>query len=58
MCFYVKKRLEYKPYVTPTYVKAREMEAAKEKEKEKEKEREQAKRTQEVEVDAELLALL
>jgi ubiquitin carboxyl-terminal hydrolase 22/27/51 len=56
MCFYVKKRLEYKPYVTPTYVKAREMEAAKEKEKEKEKEREQAKRTQEV--DAELLALL
>ena len=56
MCFYVKKRLEYKPYVTPTYVKAREIEAAKEKEKEKEKEREKEKRTQEV--DAELLALL
>jgi ubiquitin carboxyl-terminal hydrolase 22/27/51 len=38
MCFYVKRHLDYKPYMTPTYVLARETEAVKEKELEKEKE--------------------
>jgi len=38
MCFYVKKHLDYKPYVTPSYVVAREAEAVKEKEREREKE--------------------
>ncbi|TFK22778.1 cysteine proteinase [Coprinopsis marcescibilis] len=36
MCFYAKRHLDYKPYMTPTYI--REMEK-KEKEKEREKER-------------------
>ena len=46
MCFYVKRHLEYKPHMTPTYVKTRESEAVKEKmemEKEKEKEKEHEK---------------
>ncbi|KAF8720618.1 hypothetical protein AX14_010860 [Amanita brunnescens Koide BX004] len=38
MCFYVKRHLDYKPIMTPTYVRAREAEAAKERELEKEKE--------------------
>ncbi|KAF8629978.1 hypothetical protein AX17_005543 [Amanita inopinata Kibby_2008] len=38
MCFYVKRHLDYKPYMTPSYVRAREAEAAKERELEKEKE--------------------
>ena len=38
MCFYVKRHLDYKPYVTPSYVVAREAEAVKEKEREREKE--------------------
>jgi len=38
MCFYVKRHLDYKPMMTPTYVRAREAEAAKERELEKEKE--------------------
>ena len=37
MCFYVKRHLDYKPYVTPSYVVAREAEAVKEKEREREK---------------------
>ncbi|KAI0342806.1 cysteine proteinase [Trametopsis cervina] len=37
MCFYVKRHLDYKPYVLPSYIQAREAEAAKEKEREKEK---------------------
>ncbi|KAF8151031.1 hypothetical protein B0H34DRAFT_731104 [Crassisporium funariophilum] len=53
MCFYVKRHLDYKPYVTPTYVLMRENEAAREKELEKEKE---AARMKEVEDD--LLAML
>ncbi|KAH8100805.1 cysteine proteinase [Cristinia sonorae] len=36
MCFYVKRHLDYKPYVTPSYVVAREAEAVKEREREKE----------------------
>lgn len=39
MCFYVKRHLDYKPYMTPTYVLARETEAVREKEQELEKER-------------------
>lgn len=39
MCFYVKRHLDYKPYMTPTYVLARETEAVREKEQEQEKER-------------------
>ncbi|TCD65249.1 hypothetical protein EIP91_002957 [Steccherinum ochraceum] len=38
MCFYVKRNLDYKPYMTPSYIVAREAEAVKEKEREKEKE--------------------
>lgn len=40
MAFYVKRRLDYKPDMTPTYILARETEAQKEREREKqEKER-------------------
>ncbi|EMD31302.1 hypothetical protein CERSUDRAFT_119860 [Gelatoporia subvermispora B] len=46
MCFYVKRRLEYKPNTTPSYKIAREAEAIKEKEREREKE---AARMREVE---------
>ena len=38
MCFYVKKHLDYKPYVKPSYKVAREAEAVKEKQREKEEE--------------------
>ena len=51
MCFYVKRHLGYKPYMTPTYVLARENEAVREKELEQEKERARIK-----EVDDALLA--
>jgi ubiquitin carboxyl-terminal hydrolase 22/27/51 len=51
MCFYVKRHLDYKPYVTPSYIVARETEAAKEREKELEKEKEAAARMREVEDD-------
>lgn len=51
MCFYVKRHLEYKPYVIPSYVVAREAEAVKEKEREREKEAALMR-----EVDEELLA--
>jgi len=53
MCFYVKRQLDYKPITKPTYVQARENEAAREKELEKEKE---AARMKEVEDD--LLAMV
>jgi len=43
MCFYVKRHLDYKPYVTPSYVLTRETELVKEKQREKEKERERMK---------------
>jgi len=38
MCFYVKKHLEYKPHITPTYIRTRESEAVRERELEREKE--------------------
>lgn len=34
MCFYVKRNLDYKPHVTPSYVKSREQEAIREREQE------------------------
>ena len=37
MCFYVKRHLDYKPDITPTYRLTRETEAIREKEMEKEK---------------------
>ena len=46
MCFYVKKHIDYKPYMTPSYVVTREQEAVKEKERERERE---AARQKEVE---------
>ncbi|THG96241.1 hypothetical protein EW026_g5561 [Hermanssonia centrifuga] len=50
MCFYVKRHLDYKPYVLPSYVKsAREAEAVKKEEEEKEREKEAAARLREVE---------
>lgn len=51
MLFYVKRHLDYKPYVTPSYVVTRETELAKERQREKDKERERMK-----EVDDALLA--
>lgn len=51
MCFYVKRHLDYKPYVLPSYIQAREAEMAKEKEKEREK-----MRAREKEVEDALLA--
>ena len=61
MCFYVKKHLDYKPYMTPSYVLTREQEAVKEKEREREREREkeakEAARMREFDnIDEELLA--
>ena len=38
MCFYIKRHLDYKPNMTPSYILARETEAVKEKELEREKE--------------------
>lgn len=60
MCFYVKRQLDYKPNMTPSYVLTRETEALREKkemEKEKELEKEkEAARMREVEDD--LLTLI
>ncbi|KAI9057312.1 cysteine proteinase [Trametes sanguinea] len=56
MCFYVKRHLDYKPYVTPSYVVTREQEAVKEKEREREKEMKEAARQKEL--DEELLAVI
>lgn len=39
MCFYVKRHLDYKPDMTPTYVLSRENAAIKEKAQQKEQER-------------------
>ncbi len=43
MCFYVKRHLAYEPNTTPSYIRKREAEAAKERELEKEKEAAQMK---------------
>jgi len=48
MCFYVKRHLDYKPNMIPSYVRTRETEAQREKELEKEKE---AARMKELEDD-------
>lgn len=52
MCFYVKRRLEYKPHARPTYVLIRETEAVREKE---ERDKEAAKIK---EIDDALLAVI
>lgn len=60
MAFYVKRRLDYKPYITPSYVLTRENEAVREREALAAKakaEKEQA-RAREREVDNELLAMV
>ena len=49
MCFYVKRHLDYKPWMTPSYVVAREAEAVKEKEREREKEAKDLAHMKEVE---------
>jgi ubiquitin carboxyl-terminal hydrolase 22/27/51 len=54
MCFYVKRHLDYKPWSTPSYVKAREAEAVKERAREREKEAKEAARMREF--DDEILA--
>ena len=53
MCFYVKKHLDYKPYMTPTYVLIREGEIVKERQREREKELERMK-----EVENDILATI
>jgi len=57
MCFYVKRHLDYKPYMTPTYVLTRENEAMREKELEQEKERARVKDLEDM-VDDALLAIV
>lgn len=63
MAFYVKRRLDYKPHITPSYVLTREIEAVRERERELAKaraEQEQA-REREREIDDvgnELLAMV
>lgn len=47
MCFYVKRHLDYKPNMTPSYVVTRETELAKEREREKNKEKERMKEVEE-----------
>lgn len=51
MCFYVKRHLDYKPNMTPSYVLTRETEAVRERLEQEEKERARNK-----EVDDALLA--
>jgi ubiquitin carboxyl-terminal hydrolase 22/27/51 len=53
MLFYCKKRLDYKPHATPSYVLARENEARREEEREREKEAAKVK-----ELDDALLGLI
>lgn len=53
MCFYVKRHLDYKPDAIPSYVLARETQAAREIEMEQEKERAKNK-----EVEDALLAMV
>src|SRR5712671_4647890 len=60
MAFYVKRRLDYKPHITPSYVLTRESEAVREREALAAKakaEKEQAKE-REREVENELLAMV
>lgn len=59
MCFYVKRHLDYKAYVTPSYILTRETEAAREKEMEREKELEKEKEAARMkELEDDLLATL
>ncbi|KAN0123099.1 cysteine proteinase, partial [Russula decolorans] len=58
MAFYVKRRLDYKPHITPSYVLTRESEAVREREAlaAKAKQEQEQARERELEVDNELLA--
>jgi ubiquitin carboxyl-terminal hydrolase 22/27/51 len=63
MAFYVKRRLDYKPHITPSYILARESEAVREREalvaKARAERAEQAQaREREREVENELLAMV
>jgi ubiquitin carboxyl-terminal hydrolase 22/27/51 len=60
MAFYVKRRLDYKPHITPSYVLTRESEAVREREvlAAKAKAEQEQAREREREVDNELLAML
>jgi len=53
MCFYVKRHLDYKPNIKPSYVQAHEAEAVREKELEREREAARIK-----DVDDALLAIV
>lgn len=60
MAFYVKRRLDYKPHITPSYVLTRESEAVREREAMAAKARQEQEQARERdrEVDNELLALV
>ena len=60
MAFYVKRRLDYKPHITPSYVLTRESEAVREREAmaAKAKQEQEQARELEREVDNELLAMV
>lgn len=74
MAFYVKRRLDYKPYIIPSYVLARESEAVREREalaakakadqqeqelaREREQEQARERERERDEVDNELLAMV
>jgi ubiquitin carboxyl-terminal hydrolase 22/27/51 len=60
MAFYVKRRLDYKPIITPSYVLTRESEAVREREAlaAKAKAEQEQAREREREVDNELLAMV
>jgi ubiquitin carboxyl-terminal hydrolase 22/27/51 len=53
MCFYVKRHLDYKPYMKPTYLVARENDIVREQAMEREKEAARMK-----EVDDALMAMV
>jgi len=60
MCFYVKRRLDYKPYTLPSYVVSRsELQRAKDLEREKELKAEKEKEAQRVkELEEDLLSMV
>jgi ubiquitin carboxyl-terminal hydrolase 22/27/51 len=60
MAFYVKRRLDYKPHITPSYVLTRESEAVREREAmaAKAKQEQEQAREHDREVEKELLAMV
>ena len=53
MCFYVKRHLNYKPWFTPSYEKARKEQAEKERVREREKEAKEAARMKDADKELE-----